>query len=307
MPTQYHVSERDGYRSRKGGLYVKLKLGALSDYINIFTTAMSKKAWSSLNYVDLLSGPGEIYIEESRQYLDGSPILALNADPKFDNLWFVEKVKVNFQPLEKRCSVIDINSRANCIHGDCNEKVTEIVETIDKLDQQYRMESRAPSLNLAFLDPDGCKTLQWSTIERLASIKHMDLIINYSTSTVLRTIKLQSEADNVTVLDEFFGGYDWRDFYKDIVGRHGSNDHLLIGRKMLNFYKSNLKQLGYHFVFDDPSLEDFAIKNSKESHMYTLIGTGKHELAVRFWSKSFKGAFKRITEQPELPGFVKSI
>lgn len=301
MSTQYRVSERDGLRTRIGGSYLELKLGALSDYINMFTTAMSKHNWSSLNYVDLLSGPGKIYIKESGQYLDGSPIIALKATPCFENLWFVEKEQVNHHSLEKRCSVIDKYSRANCFHGDCNEKVTEIVEALSRLDRKYRRESRYPSLNLAFLDPDGCKTLKWATIKKLASIKHMDLIINYSTSTVLRTIKQQSETENLTALDEFFVSCEWREVYRDTVSRHGSNDHIVIGRRMLDFYKSNLKKLGYRFIFDDPSLEEFAIKNSNQSHMYTLIGTGKHELAAKFWNKSFKGAFRRITLQPELP------
>ncbi len=54
--------------------------------------------------------------------------------------------------------------------GDCNELVGQIVARIQPGDRR--------SLNLAFLDPEGME-LHWATVEQLARLRRMDLIINY--------------------------------------------------------------------------------------------------------------------------------
>ena len=64
------------------------------------------------------------------------------------------------------------------LQGDANEKVYDITHEIKKIDSEY-IEGVWPSLNLAFLDPEGLE-LRWSTVAELAQMNRMDLIIHYS-------------------------------------------------------------------------------------------------------------------------------
>src|SRR5437867_2897684 len=73
------------------------KLDMVSEYSHAYAVIMAaqKRRWlKSFHYIDGFAGPGIAEFgddSEVKEYLNGSPIRALECTPPFDHLWFVER------------------------------------------------------------------------------------------------------------------------------------------------------------------------------------------------------------------------
>ena len=285
MSENYLLPKDDGLPARPSKEHTKLKLEALRRYIYMFTTAMRGK-WESRTYTDLLAGPGKASFQQTDisqpcEFQLGSPLIALTTDHPFTHYWFVEKQKNYNKALKQRVSTNQFASRARIIEGDCNIAVDDIVTEITALKN---------SLNMAFLDPEGLE-LPWVTIEKLAKVERMDLIILFSTKGFIRNVKNSFATQNHTTLDRLFGGTGWRDEYTKDPGQFDRY-------RMVEYYKSLFARYGYKF-------KELSVKNSKNAEIYRLIGGGKHRLAVNFWEEAIQGARQKIygAQTRPLPGF----
>lgn len=160
-------------------------------------------------------------------------------------------------------------------------RVEEVVNEIKYIDRS-RSKELWTSLNLAFLDPDGLE-LDWKTVETLASVTKMDLIIFYSQSGLTRNFENCINSDSETVIDNFFGNRNWRKIYKaSLLGESG------VHRKLIDLYKSQLTSLGYADIKDIEDGAEPLMKNSKDAPLYRLIFASKHPRGHDFWSKVVK-------------------
>ena len=133
-----------------------------------------------------------------------------------------------------------------------------------------------PCLNLAFLDPEGLE-LEWATVETLAHLR-TDLIIHYSQMGLERYMPIAIEKSEETVVDRFFGSRDWREIYLEWRNKTG------LHRQLIDFYKNNLKALGYvEIKGDDESWNEPLMRNTKNAPLYRLLFASKHELGEKFW------------------------
>src|SRR5690349_7803296 len=98
----------------------------LRRYIDAFTTAMRKKRWSGLHYIDLFASAGIEKIENGP--LDcGSPLIAAQAPHQFSRLHCCELKKRSFEALSKRVARIPQPQPPQLLSGDANLKIDEIV------------------------------------------------------------------------------------------------------------------------------------------------------------------------------------
>ena len=280
MSDRYLLPEYDELKMRKGREYTKNKLEAVEHYLGMFSKSMKNKRWRSLNYIDLQSGPGKVSVRGSEQVLLGSPLLALTSEKGFSRYFFVDNNQDYVNDLSERVSVSERANQVDLRRGDCNTVVNDIVKKLKQCDKIF-LKGKWSSLNLAFLDPEGLE-LHWSTVEKLASVNHMDLIINFSTSGFTRNAKMAIEMGNTETIDRFFGTIDWKETYSRVSNEDGNR----IRREMLDFYKGNLVALGYQYVFDDLVPDELVVKNIKGVQLYTLFGVSKHKLGGKFWQES---------------------
>lgn len=275
MNSDYLRPVDDGLPMRDSGDYAKDKLKILEAYIHRFIVAMRGKQWRAINYIDLQAGPGKNIFRGSGDIMLGSPLIALQAKKHFDNYWFVEMGDEEFQALETRVLVSDRASDVHLLHGDCNVKIDTIIARLDAIDKEY-IEGWWPSLNLAFLDPEGLE-INWSTVEKLGRISRMDLMLNFSTSGFTRNADLQFEKEE-TRLDSFFGTPEWREVYEPVR----SKDNSVVRRTMIDFYRERLNQLGYV----NQQVREKVFKNRRNVQIYTLIFASKHKLGNKFWNQA---------------------
>jgi three-Cys-motif partner protein len=162
-------------------------------------------------------------------------------------------------------------SRIKVFQEDANAVVRKICDEIDLIDRQKQRDTWS-TFNIAFLDPEGLE-LEWATVERLANIRKMDLIINFSTSGIIRSIG----AGYFESVDRFFGNSTWQSA-KDI------SDPIVRRRKLIEIYLNQLSRFGYNTQVDpDLGSHDVMIRNSKNAEVYSLIFASKNELGDKFW------------------------
>lgn len=280
---EYLLPEDDGLISRNSGIWAKDKLFYLQKYIDAFETAMRGKPWRRRIYIDLFAGPGKCMIKDGRGYFLGSSLISLTATHPFTDYYFVDTINENVNALKTRSTATKIDqNRIHFLVGDANRKVFEVTDEIKKIDSDF-IAGAWPSLNLAFLDPDGFE-LEWDTVVELATINRMDLIIHYSQQGVKRMADRALASDKETAIDKFFGDMEWR-----IVYRECKDDPTGIHRPLIDYYKAKLKTLGYVEVKDDEEVwAEPLMKNRKNAPLYRLLFASKNPLGVKFWKSVTK-------------------
>ncbi len=274
----YLLPEDDGLPSRPSGLWAKDKLFYLQKYIHIFEKSMRGKPWRRRCYIDLFAGPGKCVVEKTNEYFLGSPLLSLTTEHPFTDYYFIDLDEENTKTLRKRSVAASIHQdRIRCWSGDANIKVSEVVDEIKKVDSVF-IQGQWPSLNLAFLDPEGLE-LEWNSVAELAKVNRMDLIIHYSQQGVKRMADRALESEKELVIDRFFGDFEWRKVYAEC-----KDDATGIHRSLIDYYKAKLKRLGYVEVKDDEEIwAEPLMKNSKNAPLYRLLFASKNPLGTKFW------------------------
>lgn len=281
FPEKFLLPEDDGLVCRASQPYAIEKLKAVYTYINIMTTSMRNKPWRARFYIDLQAGPGKNKI--GSQYHLGSPLIALTTEHSFTHYRFNEWDDENNSVLRQRVDASPLKEKVNIYQQDVNKVVFEICAEIDRIDNSRDFANMWSSLNLAFLDPEGLE-LHWETVERLAKIRKMDMIINFSTSGILRNIG----KGNLEIVNTFFGTEAWQQSYRPTANATAKR------RILIDFYLQRLQQFGYHTDVDP----DIVFKNSNNVQVYSLIFASKNELGDKFWQQAAKEA-----KPPKLPGF----
>ena len=286
MTHQYLMPTDDSLAMRESQDYAKDKLTILNGYLARFTTAMKDKQWRALNYIDLEAGPGKNGLRPSGEILLGSPILALTTRYPFANLFLVEKGNSEYKALEERIGASDRYSSVQLYNEDCNVAVDKIVKDIRQIDMEY-IPGVWPCLSLAFLDPEGLE-VKWDTVEKLANMQRMDLIINFSTNGITRNAGQLVESEEDTVIDRFFGTREWRSIYRRTRSSGGPS----VRRELIDFYLSRLNEMGY--VETKP--QELEFKNQRNVQVYTMIFASKNDLGIKFWN----GAVQEVRQPPLL-------
>lgn len=281
----YLRDKADDLPTRDSQDYAKDKLTILRGYMARFTTAMKDKPWRALNYIDLQAGPGKNEFSPSGQIQLGSPLLALTTRFPFSNLFLVELGTSEYEALETRVGASDRGDKAKLYNEDCNVAVNRIVSEISQIDGEY-ISGQWPSLNLAFLDPEGLE-LQWQTVAKLAGLSRMDLIINFSTSGITRNARQAVDNEDYTTVDRFFGSREWRPVYERNRGRDSS----IVRRELIDFYLGRLNDMGYV----ENKRQEKVFRNMRNVQIYTMIFASKNDLGIKFWN----GAVQEVV-QPKL-------
>lgn len=218
--------------------------------------------------------------QKDTRILIGLSILAITTQHPFTDYYFVDMRASNITALQERSRAFNVpEDRIRCLIGDANQRVDDVVREITRLDSEF-IRDAWPCLNLAFLDPEGLE-LEWETIELLARMNRMDLIIHYSQNGISRNAGKCYLSEKETVVDRYFGGDGWKEVYGEARRKKGS---VGIHRALIDYYKSNLLALGYAEVKDDEEIwTEPLIRNRRNAPLYRLLFASKHPLGMKFW------------------------
>lgn len=263
------------------GEWSQLKLQYLSSYLSCFTKATARAMHRY--YIDGFAGKGKWPLRNSKKEIKGSPLIALDTEPRFTKCFFIEKNQDNVNNLIKVSKEYS-NREFEVIVGDCNVKMKDVLEVINK---------RAPTF--VFLDPTAGH-LSWETIELLSQWQtelfinfplHMDLLRN------LPNNRSKLKKRNEDKLNMVFGGQKWKGIYDRKFALSGAR---FSSWNLMELYITGLKELGYSYInYSD------VIKNSSGQKLYYMIWAGKHQVGGKIINYVLKRQFK---EQLDIHDFL---
>lgn len=278
------------------GPWAREKLDALGAYLNFYTTVMKNqgKIWlKGTTFVDAFAGAGKARVRrrdtgpsaesllaelepppidaEAEEYIRGSPRVALDIPNPFSRYVFIERDPGRAAELEQMRQEYGDRHRIEVRQGNAGDELDELL----KSDL-----SRSGHRAVVFLDPFGMQ-ISWSTIERLAATRQVEVIINFALG-----MAIQRALPRNAVLspgwrethDRFFGSPDWYDqVYEERIDLLGSKIEKRrdAGARLLEWYCDRLKTAFGHV---SPAR---LIKNTKGGHLYYLIWAGPNSLGLK--------------------------
>lgn len=172
-PTELRVAP-DGLPARVVKAHNAHKAHFIQRYSYTVAVAMQHK-WSARAYIDTYCGPGVCWVEDTGEFVPGSPLIALGASPNFTHHVFLDKDSRCTGALAQRLA----GRGATILTADSNHRAT--------IDAARAAIPRRGCLSLALLDPQGC-TLHLDTIRALTDDRPMDLLINFPVLNLYRCL-----------------------------------------------------------------------------------------------------------------------
>jgi three-Cys-motif partner protein len=197
-----------------GGQHTELKLAIIEGYLNAYSTAL-RPHFKYLWYVDAFAGTGhrtvrterrgaslvELPIEEIVEQRRGSAQIAIDAQPPFDFIVFIEKNK-NYASALHDLAAKHLQRKISVAEDDANSSLKALVKNNSWRDKRA----------VVFLDPYGME-VEWSTLEALAGTEAIDVWFLFPLAGLYR-----QATRNLTDIDEhkraalnrMFGSDSWK-------------------------------------------------------------------------------------------------
>ena len=262
-------NDSDSLPARCVGLWSDDKLFYLKRYADILAKGMKNK-WPNRVYLDLFAGPGRCRIRPTREFVDGSPALALKLP--FTHYHFGDLSSSVTAALESRVGATPLEGRSVRIWTDDANKLAPLLR-----DEVVRLGRE--TLAFAFIDPPGIE-MAFESIRTLTQGLPVDLLINFPLGmNIKRQVRhrlASTKADDP--FDAYFGGPEWRDACEENTGG------VPFGPRLLELYKSKLRSIGYKYVGDERVVKD----RKRNAAYYILVFASKHPKGEEFWTKITK-------------------
>jgi three-Cys-motif partner protein len=263
----------DGLISEEIGSWGEEKYRLLSLYSQMFAASMKNK-WQCRVYIDLFAGSGRSRIKGTNRIIAGSPIVALNVEPKFDKYVFCERNEEKLSALEARVSRDYSAADVRFQPGDANESVDDILVKIPQHTKGFKV------LSFCFVDPYNLKDLAFATIDRLSS-RFIDFLVLIATDMdAARNVSIYELPDN-RVVENFLGLPDWRNEWLAAKGRRESFSLYLMRR-----FSQQMEARDY---IRAPIEETKLVRSTQKNlPLYRLAFFSRHKLAKDFWEQARK-------------------
>ncbi|MCC7105186.1 MAG: three-Cys-motif partner protein TcmP [Chloroflexi bacterium] len=265
-------------------LWTRDKLEILGKYLHAYSTIMRKQrdeeGWlKSYSYIDAFANEGQYFDADAREYVDGSPGVALKCDPPFDDYWFIELRASRLVSLQANVTALPNRERAHFVQGDANEVLANTI-TRQIRREYYRR-------GFVFLDPYGLQ-VSWDTACRLAEARAFDVFVNFPVMGVNRLLDRDRLPDerNTAALERIIGDSSWIEpMYESQPDLFGETRHQR-GRsraeEIADIYVRKLKAL-----FGRVS-RPVIMRNSANAPLYALFLASHNETAVKITNSIFQ-------------------
>lgn len=212
-------------------------------------------------YIELFSGPGRLFVKDTDNFFDGSPLVAYGESMRTRTAFtsmhlgderpdFCEAARTRLQA--RGTAPIVYSMKADQAAG-------RIVAALNPY-----------GFNFAFLDPFGIEGLPFTIIETFARFKRMDMLIHVSAIALQRKLPEWVESRHCP-LDDF--APSWR-----AVVRGLRPDDIVARGRIFEHWLSLIRKVGFQDAKGKP-----LIRGPQNQALYWLVLIAKHELATQFW------------------------
>lgn len=254
----------DGLLADEVGPWVAEKHALLTKYVNISRAARRMyvgQGKAGACYIDLFCSTGRSRIRDTEEWVDGSAIAAwktsIATEAPFTKVIIGDAEAPRLDAARIRLERLGANVVA--LHGKAHETAALAAQAAGFY-----------GLHFAFLDPYSLGALDYRTIQDLARLKRIDILVHVSVMDMQRNLDTYIAANGAEV-DAFAPG--WREAL-DFDGTRSRNRS-----DLFTYWQNLVKGSGI-----DPSREVRLVKGDRQQRLYWLLLVAKHALAHQFWS-----------------------
>lgn len=236
----------------------------LQEYLHATRNAWKK--WPNRIFIDPFSGPGRIQVRGETFTRDGGAMLAwrtLAESAPFTAMLVGDLKSDRSAACEQRLKAI--GAPATFFVGPAVETVKSMVPAIPR-----------GSLCMAYVDPYSLELLSFSILQELASLKNIDLAVNFCTMDLQRNAELEFDPKRAR-FDGTAPG--WRE-HPAVLSASRPNVKL----EFFRYWCGLVRGLGFNFSREMP-----LVHNDQGHAIYRMVFFARHDLPTRIWSDVARG------------------
>jgi len=250
------------------GYWSEIKLDIIREYAHTYTKIMTSQCQKGKSfyymYIDAFSGAG-IHISKTRgEFVDGSPIVALNITFPFKKYFFIDLKGKKISCLQEKINKDYNHVNVELFSGDCNVILPRDIFPQCRYDEYKRA--------LCILDPYGLH-LNWEVIVEAARTRTIEIFLNFPIMDMNRNVIWRKNPENVKEsnierMNQYWGDDSWREIaYQDQYTLFGNEkektENIVIAQ---SFRQRMLDVAGFKYVS-----EPLPMRNSNGSIIYYLF------------------------------------
>ncbi len=267
------------------GYWSEIKLAILDEYAKPYNQILHKHKLKA-TYVDGFAGAGHHRAKGTERVIEGSPQRALNVQPPFDYLHFVDTDGARVAQLKRISSG---RPNVSVYQGDCNDiLISRVFPTIS-----YARRERA----LCILDPYGLD-LNWQTIRMAGESKAIEIFLNFPVMDMNRNV-LWRNSEHVSELHRermtrFWGDNSWENAaYLTTQGLFEEMREKSSNEEVAEAFRVRLEKVGGFKYVPKP----MPMRNTKGAVVYFLYFAAQQPAA----DKIVKDIFAKYAHHGEVP------
>jgi three-Cys-motif partner protein len=264
------------------GYWSEIKLDIVRKYARAYSVILTRKKSENSRfshaYIDGFAGSGVNISRSTGEWIPGSPLNALNIEPKFDEYYLIDLDGDKVSALK---AMVGNRSDVHIFHGDCNEILLR--DVFPKI--SYESCKRA----LCLLDPYGLH-LQWKVIECAGKMGTIDLFLNFPVMDINRNALWRNpegvQEYAIERMNAFWGDESWRDIaYEKRATLFGYDKEIKRSNEEVAeaFRKRLCEKAGFKHV-----PKPMPMRNSKGSIVYYLYFASQKQVAERIIKDIFR-------------------
>jgi len=268
------------------GEWSEIKLEIIKKYASAFTNIMKKQAWcEGYVYIDAFSGAGVHISRKTGEFVQGSPLNALEIENPFTEYHYID---IDKQKAETLKLLTQDKPNIHIYAKDCNETLAEKVFP--------RLTWGSKKRALCIFDPYGLH-LHWETILAAANLKTTEIFLNFPLMDMNRNVLhkdlMTASSDQMERMNSFCGTEEWQEIlYKErkqmrLFKDFGESYRIKVVNgniKLGEWFKRERleKAAGFRYV-PDPIL----MRNSKGGPLFFLFFASHNETGKKIVSDIF--------------------
>lgn len=252
------------------GEWSEIKLDIIRQYALKYSVILSNKRFHYV-YIDAFAGSGKHISRTTGDTVPGSPEIALNIIPPFQEYYFIDIDGAKVAELKKKVAE---RPEAHVLEGDCNSKLlTDVFPKV--MYEDFRR-------GLCLLDPYGLD-LDWKVIESAGQMGTIDMILNFPIMDMNRNV-LWSNPEGVDPTDilrmnTYWGDESWKkvayrptpNLFGEVVGIKENN------RTIAAAFRKRLKEVAEFKYVPQP----IPMRNSTGATVYYLFFASQNKTAEK--------------------------
>lgn len=259
------------------GYWSEIKLDIIRKYASAYSTIVGKQASIKEHlYIDAFAGAGHHISKTTGDFVNGSPLNALNVQPPFSEFHLID---LDGDKTDELRRVVGARADVTIYDEDANQVL------LKKVFPRCRYEDYRRALCL--LDPYAL-TVDWKVIAEAGKMKSIEVFFNFmimdaNMNVLLRNPEKVSE-DQASRLDKTWGDRSWRDIaYQKERGLFEDIERKVENKTVAEAFRKRLEDVaGFKYV-----PEPLPMRNEQGAIVYYLYFASPNETGSRIVTSIF--------------------